>query len=83
MLKIIIIIFLNHINGNFIIIWLIALTFLMLSCREVYKRICVAGTDSMLVESPTEPKWSPSGTVLIFLVDEQTYMQNSLVKFSF
>ena len=57
------------------------LTFLMLSCREVYKRICVAGTDSMLVESPTEPKWSPSGTVLIFLVDEQTYVQNSLVKF--
>lgn len=44
----------------------------MLSCREVYKRICVAGSDSTLVESPTEPKWSPDGILLIFLVDDQT-----------
>lgn len=72
-----------HISINVIIIWLIVLTFLMLPCSEVYKRICVAGDDSKLVESPTEPKWSPSGTVLIFLVDEQTYIQNSVVKFSF
>ena len=44
----------------------------MLSCREVYKRICVAGSDSTLVESPTETKWSPDGILLIFLVDDQT-----------
>lgn len=62
----------DKININVINIWLVALIFLMLSCREVYKRICVAGSDSTLVESPTEPKWSPDGILLIFLVDDQT-----------
>ncbi|KAI7754611.1 hypothetical protein M8C21_018200, partial [Ambrosia artemisiifolia] len=26
---------------------------------DVYKRVCVAGADPTIVESPTEPKWSP------------------------
>ena len=26
------------------------------------KKICIAGGDPMLVESPTEPKWSSKGT---------------------
>ncbi|KAE8100622.1 hypothetical protein FH972_018505 [Carpinus fangiana] len=42
---------------------------------EVYKRICVAGTDSMLVESPTEPKWSPSGE-LFFITDRKSGFWN-------
>ncbi|OMO74886.1 hypothetical protein COLO4_26452 [Corchorus olitorius] len=27
---------------------------------DVYKRVCVAGFDPNIVESPTEPKWSPT-----------------------
>ncbi|EXB75620.1 hypothetical protein L484_026096 [Morus notabilis] len=30
---------------------------------EIYKRICIAGFDPEVVESPTEPKWSSSGTL--------------------
>jgi hypothetical protein len=30
-------------------------------CREVHNRICIAGGDPALVESPTEPKWSAKG----------------------
>lgn len=29
--------------------------------REVHSGICVAGGDRTIVESPTEPKWSPQG----------------------
>ncbi|RWW74874.1 hypothetical protein BHE74_00017160 [Ensete ventricosum] len=29
--------------------------------QELSKRICVAGGDPTIVESPTEPKWSPKG----------------------
>ncbi|WOH07565.1 hypothetical protein DCAR_0726997 [Daucus carota subsp. sativus] len=28
---------------------------------DIYKRTCVAGANSSLVESPTEPKWSFTG----------------------
>ncbi|XP_061354323.1 probable dipeptidyl-peptidase 5 [Gastrolobium bilobum] len=35
---------------------------------EIYKRVCVAGCDPSLVESPTEPKWSPDGE-LFFITD--------------
>ncbi|XP_027340403.1 uncharacterized protein LOC113853903 [Abrus precatorius] len=35
---------------------------------EIYKRICLAGNDPSLVESPTEPKWSPNGE-LFFITD--------------
>ncbi|XP_027340405.1 probable dipeptidyl-peptidase 5 [Abrus precatorius] len=34
----------------------------------IYKRVCVAGYDPSLVESPTEPKWSPDGE-LFFITD--------------
>lgn len=27
----------------------------------MYKRVCVAGGDPAIVESPTEPKWSDEG----------------------
>ena len=37
------------------------LVFLVLSCRDVYKRTCVAGGDLAIVESPIEPKWSSKG----------------------
>ncbi|GMN24715.1 hypothetical protein TIFTF001_040612 [Ficus carica] len=30
---------------------------------EIYKRICIAGFDPAVVESPTEPKWSSSGNL--------------------
>jgi hypothetical protein len=33
----------------------------LIMCSEVQKRICVAGGDPTLVESPTEPKWSSKG----------------------
>ncbi|KAK7830796.1 acylamino-acid-releasing enzyme [Quercus suber] len=42
---------------------------------EVYKRICVAGSDSTLVESPTEPKWSPDGE-LFFITDRKNGFWN-------
>ncbi|KAK1554086.1 hypothetical protein Q3G72_007691 [Acer saccharum] len=35
---------------------------------DVYKRICVAGFDPTIVESPTEPKWSSRGE-LFFVTD--------------
>ncbi|URE38636.1 Dienelactone hydrolase family [Musa troglodytarum] len=35
---------------------------------ELSKRICVAGGDPTIVESPTEPKWSPKGE-LFFITD--------------
>ncbi|KAK6939558.1 Peptidase S9, prolyl oligopeptidase, catalytic domain [Dillenia turbinata] len=35
---------------------------------EVEKKICIAGGDPKLVESPTEPKWSPDGD-LYFITD--------------
>jgi hypothetical protein len=38
------------------------LNHLMFRCREIYKRVCVAGYDPSVVESPTEPKWSSDGT---------------------
>ncbi|KAF5740709.1 hypothetical protein HS088_TW11G00786 [Tripterygium wilfordii] len=42
---------------------------------EVYKRICVAGCDPILVESPTEPKWSPQGE-LFFITDRESGFWN-------
>ncbi|AES70316.1 putative bleomycin hydrolase [Medicago truncatula] len=35
---------------------------------EIYKRVCVAGNDPSVVESPTEPKWSSDGE-LFFITD--------------
>ncbi|XP_044475519.1 uncharacterized protein LOC123203274 isoform X2 [Mangifera indica] len=35
---------------------------------DVYKRVCVAGCDPTIVESPTEPKWSSKGE-LFFVTD--------------
>ncbi|KAJ0848829.1 putative bleomycin hydrolase transcription factor WD40-like family [Helianthus annuus] len=35
---------------------------------DVYKRVCVAGADPTIVESPTEPKWSSEGE-LFFITD--------------
>uniref|UniRef100_A0A0E0L9B2 Peptidase S9 prolyl oligopeptidase catalytic domain-containing protein n=1 Tax=Oryza punctata TaxID=4537 RepID=A0A0E0L9B2_ORYPU len=35
---------------------------------DLTKRVCVAGSNPMLVESPTEPKWSPKGE-LFFITD--------------
>ncbi|KAM1289500.1 hypothetical protein ACFX2I_016754 [Malus domestica] len=34
---------------------------------EVYKRICVAGSDPSIKESPIEPKWSSKGTFFYLL----------------
>ncbi|XP_022137390.1 uncharacterized protein LOC111008851 [Momordica charantia] len=42
---------------------------------EVYKRVCVAGGDSKLVESPTEPKWSAHGE-LFFITDRESGFWN-------
>ncbi|CAL5333685.1 unnamed protein product [Camellia sinensis] len=35
---------------------------------DIYKRICVAGADTSIVESPSEPKWSSIGE-LFFVTD--------------
>jgi len=36
--------------------------------REVENRICIAGGDPTLVESPTEPKWSSKGICIQNLI---------------
>ncbi|KAL3514539.1 hypothetical protein ACH5RR_027256 [Cinchona calisaya] len=42
---------------------------------EVHTRICVAGGDQTIVESPTEPKWSPQGE-LFFITDRKSGFWN-------
>lgn len=42
---------------------------------EVYQRICVAGGDPNLVESPTEPKWTSEGD-LFFITDRKNGFWN-------
>ncbi|XWS24279.1 hypothetical protein CRYUN_Cryun28dG0087300 [Craigia yunnanensis] len=42
---------------------------------DVYKRVCVAGCDPKIVESPTEPKWSPTGE-LFFITDRKNGFWN-------
>ncbi|KAK3131942.1 hypothetical protein QOZ80_6AG0513690 [Eleusine coracana subsp. coracana] len=42
---------------------------------EVQKRICIAGGNPTLVESPTEPKWSSKGE-LFFITDRQSGFWN-------
>ncbi|XVF74163.1 hypothetical protein PTKIN_Ptkin13bG0038200 [Pterospermum kingtungense] len=42
---------------------------------EVYKRVCVAGCNPKIVESPTEPKWSPTGE-LFFVTDRNNGFWN-------
>ncbi|XP_004500058.1 dipeptidyl-peptidase 5 isoform X2 [Cicer arietinum] len=42
---------------------------------EIYKRVCVAGYDPSVVESPTEPKWSSSGE-LFFITDRESGFWN-------
>ncbi|PWA93891.1 hypothetical protein CTI12_AA065450 [Artemisia annua] len=42
---------------------------------DVYKRVCVAGGDPTIVESPTEPKWSDEGE-LFFVTDRKNGFWN-------
>nr|XP_034887477.1 uncharacterized protein LOC118028071 isoform X1 [Populus alba]XP_034887478.1 uncharacterized protein LOC118028071 isoform X1 [Populus alba] len=42
---------------------------------DVHNRICVAGCDPTLVESPTEPKWSSKGE-LFFITDRKSGFWN-------
>ncbi|XP_058088673.1 uncharacterized protein LOC131235501 [Magnolia sinica] len=42
---------------------------------EVYKRICIAGGDPTMVESPTEPRWSSKGE-LFFITDRKSGFWN-------
>ncbi|GAB4839349.1 hypothetical protein Ancab_028876, partial [Ancistrocladus abbreviatus] len=42
---------------------------------DIYKRVCVAGADPMLVESPTEPKWTSEGE-LFFITDRKNGFWN-------
>ncbi|KAL0325640.1 UNVERIFIED_CONTAM: hypothetical protein Sradi_5133300 [Sesamum radiatum] len=42
---------------------------------DIKNRICVAGGDPSIVESPTEPKWSPEGD-LFFVTDRQSGFWN-------
>ncbi|KAG6784535.1 hypothetical protein POTOM_010232 [Populus tomentosa] len=42
---------------------------------DVHSRICVAGCDPTLVESPTEPKWSSKGE-LFFITDRKSGFWN-------
>lgn len=42
---------------------------------DLFKRVCVAGGDQTLVESPTEPKWSPQGE-LFFITDRKSGFWN-------
>lgn len=59
-------------NRLFLVLWLMVLFWLILSCRDIYKRICVAGNDNKIVESPTEPKWSSTG--IIFIICLMTFI---------
>eukprot|EP00252_Welwitschia_mirabilis_P015017 TRINITY_DN33129_c0_g1_i1.p1 TRINITY_DN33129_c0_g1~~TRINITY_DN33129_c0_g1_i1.p1 ORF type:complete len:740 (-),score=130.98 TRINITY_DN33129_c0_g1_i1:162-2186(-) len=42
-------------------------------CAEgnIERRVCVSGSDPNMIESPTEPKWSPQGE-LFFVTDRET-----------
>ncbi|KAI3743402.1 hypothetical protein L1987_61111 [Smallanthus sonchifolius] len=42
---------------------------------DLYKRVCVAGGDYAIVESPTEPKWSDEGE-LFFITDRKSGFWN-------
>lgn len=42
---------------------------------ELHKRVCVAGGDPSLLESPSEPKWSPTGE-LFFVSDRNNGFWN-------
>ncbi|KAI3465396.1 hypothetical protein Pfo_022059 [Paulownia fortunei] len=42
---------------------------------DIRNRICVAGGDPSIVESPTEPKWSPEGE-LFFITDRKSGFWN-------
>ncbi|GLJ48348.1 hypothetical protein SUGI_1020710 [Cryptomeria japonica] len=42
---------------------------------KIDKRVCIAGNDPNLIESPTEPKWSPQGE-LFFVTDRKTGFWN-------
>lgn len=42
---------------------------------ELHKRICVAGGDPALIESPSEPRWSPTGE-LFFVSDRDNGFWN-------
>ncbi|KAL2322646.1 hypothetical protein Fmac_027025 [Flemingia macrophylla] len=42
---------------------------------KIDNRVCVAGYDASLVESPTEPKWSPNGE-LFFITDRDNGFWN-------
>ncbi|XP_026384755.1 uncharacterized protein LOC113280324 isoform X1 [Papaver somniferum] len=42
---------------------------------DISQRICVAGGDPMLVESPSEPKWSSKGE-LFFITDRKSGFWN-------
>ncbi|RDX91233.1 hypothetical protein CR513_26820, partial [Mucuna pruriens] len=50
-------------------------TELWVPCSDIYKRVCVAGYDPSLVESPTEPKWSSDGE-LFFVTDRENGFWN-------
>nr|CAB3486759.1 unnamed protein product [Digitaria exilis] len=61
---------------------------LIIFYREVQKKICIAGGDPTLVESPTEPKWSSKGE-LFFITDRQSgfwniykWFRNASLRFS-
>lgn len=38
----------------------------MVTDSEIGKRLCVSGGDPEIVESPSEPQWSPKGTNFFF-----------------
>lgn len=42
----------------------------ILLCSKIDKRVCVAGCDPELLESPTEPKWSSEGTYFCQSINE-------------
>ncbi|KAI3512083.1 hypothetical protein L1887_19263 [Cichorium endivia] len=42
---------------------------------DVYKRVCIAGGDPAIIESPTEPKWSDEGE-LFFVTDRKSGFWN-------
>ncbi|KAL5579915.1 hypothetical protein UlMin_012357 [Ulmus minor] len=54
---------------------LIGLIFSTLLYKEIYKRICVAGSDPTVVESPIKPKWS-SDRELFFITDKESGFWN-------
>ncbi|AQL01130.1 acylaminoacyl-peptidase1 [Zea mays] len=45
--------------------------------RDLTKRVCIAGGNRLLIESPSEPKWSPKGILLLYFSSKAFNLQEN------